>query len=157
MEQASGSAEDWVDVATVNTSVAHSDSSRTSARGAQQPSSSEGAGPLIEELVEVLGELKSYFRWPRAASGFRGFFWGGGENFLVGRGTTGGYLCGARAAGGRSYLGFTAAGGGAGSLWTSRWLATLRPEATETTQPVNTLGTHERCYSAAAGTMPLRR
>ena len=77
MEQASGSAEDWVDIATVNTSVAHSDSSRTSARGAQQPSSSEGAGPLIEELAEVLGELKSYFRWPRAASGFKGFLWGG--------------------------------------------------------------------------------
>jgi hypothetical protein len=81
MEQASGSAEDWVDIATVNTSVAHSDSSRTSARGAQQPSSSEGAGPLIEELAEVLGELKSYFRWPRAASGFRGFFWGGENTF----------------------------------------------------------------------------
>ena len=61
----------------------------------------------------------------------------------MGRGTTGGYLCGARAAGGRSYLGFTAAGGGAGSLWTSRWLATLRPDATETMQPVNTLGTRK--------------
>ena len=72
MEQASGSAEDWVDIATVNTSVAHSDSSRNSARGAQQSPGSEAAGLLIEEVAEVLDELMSYFRWPRAASMHKG-------------------------------------------------------------------------------------
>jgi len=72
MEQPSGSAEDWVDIATVNTGVARSDSSRNSARGAQQSTVSEAAGPLIEEVVEVLDELMSYFRWPRAACMHKG-------------------------------------------------------------------------------------